>query len=298
MLKLRFTDNKHNGVWLVEPKVTIGSAAGNDLVLEDPSVAPHHAEILVRHEKLTLVNLAGQALQVNNRPVPEQMEINKEDQLLVGKLRLEVMDPKQQYQSAGAAANETTGWALKANHSALANRVFPIKAETVIGRSSDCDITLAAAHLSRRHVKLFVENGLLYMRDLGSANGTYLNGQKVVEARVRRGDELRFDTLSFGVIGPAAEDLDRTTVRPMAAVNVKSGNSPTAPRASSAHNVRAAHLRRHDADLATERLALDEAGPDSDLGNGSRNWLWWGFGLLVATAGIAGFLWQQGMLGG
>ncbi|HSC67967.1 MAG TPA: FHA domain-containing protein, partial [Cellvibrio sp.] len=100
----------------------------------------------------------------------------------------------------------------KANHTALANRVFPLKEINVIGRASECDISLAAAHLSRRHAQLQIIDGMLFVKDLDSANGTYLNGKRVAEARVKRGDELRFDALTFGVMGPS-DDLAKTTVR-------------------------------------------------------------------------------------
>jgi pSer/pThr/pTyr-binding forkhead associated (FHA) protein len=90
--------------------------------------------------------------------------------------------------------------------------VFPLKELMVIGRANDCDISLAAAHLSRRHAQLQVVDGMLFVKDLGSANGTFLNGQQVTESRVRRGDELRFDALTFGVMGPA-DDLAKTSVR-------------------------------------------------------------------------------------
>src|SRR5688572_10867077 len=74
MLKLRFKNNKHNAVWLVEPKVTIGRANSNDVVLEDPDADDHHAEILVKHEHLTLVNLSGKPLRINHRLVKEKAE--------------------------------------------------------------------------------------------------------------------------------------------------------------------------------------------------------------------------------
>lgn len=221
MLKLRFKNNKLNAVWLVEPKVTVGRAASNDLVVDDPGCADTHAEIQVRHESLTLVNVSdGKTLFVNRKPVESSVPLKINDQLILGKTILEVVDPKLERPaapkaSAPPASPAKTGWALKANSAALSNRVFTLGGETVIGRSNECDITLAAAHLSRRHVKLTVQDGILYVRDLGSANGTYLNGEKITEARVRRGDELCFDTLSFGVIGPS-QDLDRTTVRPAA----------------------------------------------------------------------------------
>jgi pSer/pThr/pTyr-binding forkhead associated (FHA) protein len=298
MLKLRLKNNKGSAVWLVEPKVTIGRGSGNDLMLEDPSVDAKHAEILVKHEKLTVVNTSGKAVLVNGQTVAEQAVLEVGDQLQVGEVTLEVIDPKQQPAKAhSAAATESTGWALKANHSALANRIFNIKAETVIGRSNDCDITLAAAHLSRRHVKLFVEDGLLYARDLGSANGTYLNGERITEARVRRGDELRFDTLSFGVIGPASEDLDKTSIRPMAALTSKppSGEAIAATRTESTRPAtraqRSAATAQSGISPSAERIGQAEAGSES----GKK--AVWALGFLLAIALAAGLAWQQGLFG-
>lgn len=216
MLKLRFKNNKLNAVWLVEPKVTIGRSASNDLVLDNVSVADKHAEILVTHEKLVLVNVTGEKnVFLNERPIDSKAPLRINDQIVIGDIQLEVADPKQERPPAKkktAPRPSSTGWALKANSTALSNRVFPLQQKTVIGRSNECDITLAAAHLSRRHVQLTLQDGVLYVKDLGSANGTYLNGTRITEGRVMRGDELRFDTLSFGVIGPT-QDLDKTTIR-------------------------------------------------------------------------------------
>ncbi|MBB3168533.1 FHA domain-containing protein [Simiduia aestuariiviva] len=216
MLKLRFKNNKHNAVWLVEPKVTIGSGQKNDMVVDDTSVAELHAEILVDHEELTLKVLAPeQPVRVNENMVTKSAPLTVNDVLTLGKVQLQVVDPKQEPKAAPTLVRtEATGWSLKANHTALANKVFTIAPETIVGRASDCDIVLAAAHLSRRHAQLTVKEGLLYVKDLGSANGTFLNGVQVTEARVKRGDELRFDTLGFGVVGPS-DDMNKTSIRTM-----------------------------------------------------------------------------------
>jgi pSer/pThr/pTyr-binding forkhead associated (FHA) protein len=236
MLKIRFKNNKYNAVWLVEPKVTIGRHSSSDFVIDDPSVAEHHLEILVDHENLTLKNLAPDSpVKVNQEVVTSLCTLRPEDVISLGSVELQVIDPKREprtpppEQDMGNVTQlrttKTTGWALKANHAALANRVFPLNETTIIGRSSDCDISLSAAHLSRRHAQLQVLDGLLFVRDLGSANGTFLNGKQVTEARVKRGDELRFDTLSFGVIGPA-DDLAKTSVRPAKAAAVGATKGP------------------------------------------------------------------------
>ena len=56
------------------------------------------------------------------------------------------------------------------------------KARTVIGRGSDADITIADAGSSRRHVEILWDGERAMMRDLGSTNGTKIDGQKVGEA--------------------------------------------------------------------------------------------------------------------
>ena len=224
MLKIRFKNNKYNAVWLVEPKVSIGRLITNDLVVDDADVADSHIEVLVEHEQLTLKNLVPEKpVKVNDEEVSSICTLKPDDVITLGAVELQVIDPKREPKEAVVEAGnvtqlrtptpKTTGWALKANHTALANRVFPIKEMTIVGRATECDISLAAAHLSRRHAQLQVLDGLLYVKDLGSANGTFVNGKKVTEARVKRGDELRFDTLSFGVIGPTTDDLAKTTVR-------------------------------------------------------------------------------------
>lgn len=221
MLKIRFKDNKYNAVWLVEPKITIGRSATNALVIDDPLASDVHMEVLVDNEHLTLRNLIPtQPIMVNGQTVTGACELKPDDEITLGQIELVVIDPKREARIvAEESANVTqvrapkaTGWSLKANHTALANRVFPLKEVNVIGRAAECDISLAAAHLSRRHAQLQIIDGLLFVKDLESANGTFLNGKRVAEARVKRGDELRFDALTFGVMGPS-DDMAKTTVR-------------------------------------------------------------------------------------
>src|SRR5213595_3042614 len=65
--------------------------------------------------------------------------------------------------------------------------------ETVsIGRASDCTIPIKDRYLSRRHAEIISTDGQWILKDLGSANGTYLNGSRVErELRLRAGDRIR-----------------------------------------------------------------------------------------------------------
>jgi len=56
------------------------------------------------------------------------------------------------------------------------------KGRTVIGRGSDADITIADAGTSRKHVEILWDGERAVVRDLGSTNGTSLDGQKISQA--------------------------------------------------------------------------------------------------------------------
>ncbi|HQQ62984.1 MAG TPA: FHA domain-containing protein [Pseudomonadales bacterium] len=91
-------------------------------------------------------------------------------------------------------------WSLHPMHSSMSDKLFTIEGTMVVGRANDCELTFPLASMSRRHASLSVENGILTVKDLGSANGTYVNGQRVEEAQLKDGDQLRLDKLDFTVL--------------------------------------------------------------------------------------------------
>lgn len=286
MLKLCDVKDATQSVWLVAPKVTIGRGSQCDLTLADAAIAKLHAEILVDGEELELRNLAGNGqVSVNGKVVEGSCKLQRNDRVQLGDRNLAVVDPKiSRLKAAGASANVT--WALRANHPAIVGRVFPVRETSVVGRSDECDLTFSMSHLSRRHARLEVREGLLFVVDLGSANGTFLNNQRVTECRVRRGDELRFDSLSFSVVGPA-DDIDKTTVR-------QAVTMPDAARHSDALDQAMQRGRVRDSGKV---LPSPETSPSHSYAGdsttaASSGWIW--VGLLVAGAAVAGYFWAQG----
>ena len=68
---------------------------------------------------------------------------------------------------------------------------FEIGQELAIGRSATCEVRLPDdGKVSRRHARLFARSGLTFVSDLGSRNGTLLNGVPVEEERLRHGDQI------------------------------------------------------------------------------------------------------------
>ncbi len=77
-------------------------------------------------------------------------------------------------------------------------RSFSLPKEvTVIGRREDCDIRIPLGEVSRKHCRLLMEVDTLRVEDMGSSNGTFLNGARVQEAVVQPGDALQIGSVVF-----------------------------------------------------------------------------------------------------
>ena len=70
---------------------------------------------------------------------------------------------------------------------------------TLIGRKEGCDLRLNHKSVSKHHCVLVRSDGLLMLRDLGSTNGTRVNGKRVRRAVLNENDQLSIAALSFRV---------------------------------------------------------------------------------------------------
>ena len=91
-------------------------------------------------------------------------------------------------------------WIVSAETGPLTGLSFGVAGPTVLGRSLDCDIAIVSPHVSRHHARLEIEADQLLVEDLGSANGTVVNGKPAQGRQVLRNeDELRFHDIVFRV---------------------------------------------------------------------------------------------------
>jgi hypothetical protein len=80
--------------------------------------------------------------------------------------------------------------------------------EIVVGRSSDLDMVLVEEMVSRKHARIAYENDAIVIEDLGSTNGTFVNGEKIKRAQLKEGDRVLIGTSILKVIvveGPPSE---------------------------------------------------------------------------------------------
>ncbi|MGZ6187081.1 MAG: FHA domain-containing protein, partial [Candidatus Binataceae bacterium] len=93
---------------------------------------------------------------------------------------------------------------------AAAPRVLELRsARVTVGTAASNDLQLDEPTASRRHAALERRGGRWHVADLGSTNGTYINGRRVTAPTpLQRGDELRFANARFACVAPG-DDLSK-----------------------------------------------------------------------------------------
>lgn len=215
MLKLHFKDNRHAPLWVVEKLYTIGRSPDNQLVLNDAGIDPVHAKLIKENDKFFLKdNNSSSGCFVNGQRIT-QKEILPGDIVKLGTIEIIVLDPRSlPNQPEYSMDHPVAPWRLVSDSNWLAGKQFAITdgKTTVIGRGNQCDIVIPGTHLSRRHVEINVEGNHLRVKDLGSANGTYLNELRIDNTTANNGDRLRIDVYSFRVVAPETDD-GKTRIR-------------------------------------------------------------------------------------
>jgi len=114
-----------------------------------------------------------------------------------------------------------------------------------MGRGEDCDMRVPISSISRRHCEFIVEGGNVRVRDLGSANGTFINNNRVSEVRLTAGDHV--------VLGALVMTLQ---------INGQPADVPSPEALASAGAAGAQEPAVTEEDLAAEALSPDQAPID------------------------------------
>jgi hypothetical protein len=87
-----------------------------------------------------------------------------------------------------------------------AHRAQSVRTPFELGRTREAEIFLRDPEVSRRHVRFEAQNGVVYIEDLKSSNGTFLNGRRLAEPlEIRPGDEIDVGTTRLVVTSVRAE---------------------------------------------------------------------------------------------
>lgn len=100
-------------------------------------------------------------------------------------------------------------WKLQAITGEITGQEINVDRDMLVGRHQDADVLLQAAEISRRHAALLLKDQALWVQDLNSSNGTFVNDIRIEqEKQLHDGDIVQFASFKFSVLAPAQKIMD------------------------------------------------------------------------------------------
>ena len=112
---------------------------------------------------------------------------------------------------------DADSWRLNALTEALGDLTLTVTDSLSIGRGSDNDVVLGSKAVSRNHAVLSVLDTELYVKDLDSSNGIFVNNKRIEAnktVQLNADDKLGFASFEFQVMALAAEDIESSAIDP------------------------------------------------------------------------------------
>lgn len=221
MLKFQYVGSTKS-VWLIGPIMKVGSSKSNELILTEEGIEPLHCYIHINQNLIEIEPIGTNQVYINEVLLKKKTALKVGDTTRIGSQEFTVSDPQSKVTppiptqqpvsseatvfrvpvSVTAQVPEASGWMLQGLHKSLKNKRYPIDGTMYLGRSQECELHFSYERLSRKHAEFRVMDNVLIVKDLDSSNGTFVNGEKIKQAKLRGGDTIAFDKLEFTVIAP------------------------------------------------------------------------------------------------
>lgn len=193
-LKLRYPNREHGDLALKPGVHAIGrDAAGRTVLVDDADAAI--AQFSVDRRGVWLqVRDSLHGLHVNGRPVKRMAMLRPGDAIFIdGVELLLVADKPEPAPPFGVEIPADSRMVVRGVGGVHHGRCYTLEQPKVIGRAGDCDIRINEPAFADRHARLEAHADGVVLRDVGSVDGSVVNGQPVRHALLKPGDQLLLD---------------------------------------------------------------------------------------------------------
>jgi hypothetical protein len=214
-MRLHFPNAEHPDLFWAEGRLSLGSREQHRVRIQHMAIQPDHALIdvdPVRGIELSVLERPSDVY-VNGRHVQEKAILHLGDRLQLGTVQVMLKsDSDVREQPPLASDTDLRGAPIRINLRAIAGPYFgktlALKSRSVLGRGTDCDIVLNEPQLSRQHALIENTGRGIFLRDLGSSNGTLVNGVLTRDAVLKLGDQIAFEQNRFLLESGGASPID------------------------------------------------------------------------------------------
>lgn len=214
-LKLVFPVSGRQQVLLAPGSFLVGSDPASEVVVEGEGVQPMHCEMIVGAQGVQLRVPPARKVWVNDRAVDGMIALRAGDGIRCGSELIRLLEVSSPLVGGTTPARQgdcdigatmvrpvVPKFVLRGMSGEQFGRSYPLNASLAVGRAEDATLHLPLDGISRQHARLTPAGDEVLLEDLGSANGTWLNGKRISRAQAQHGDEIRFDTQRFQLLVP------------------------------------------------------------------------------------------------
>lgn len=147
-------------------------------------------------------------------------------------------------------------WKVQAIRGDLQGQELSIDRDMLVGRHQTADIILQAAEISRKHAAFLIKDQALWVQDLGSSNGTFVNDVRIeAETLLKQGDIVQFATIPFSILAyEPAPVVEAPVIAPAATIAEDVAEEPLQKTAAQQMNDRGMpDLKERDASVQLTR---------------------------------------------
>ncbi len=184
--------------------LTVGRAPDCDIPITDTQASRRHCSVIRLQQGYEVSDLGSTNGTLVNSTLVKRQKLKHGDVIRIGAVELAFDDPS----SAGAAGEPAVGYLVYAKGDKKGQRCELTTQRTTIGRKPTNTIVVDDAVSSSYHCEIVRGLNGYTIRDLGSTNGTLVNGEMVTEAQLSHGARIRIGNTRFVFQDPALAEID------------------------------------------------------------------------------------------
>ncbi len=246
-MRLSFPNGEHPDVLLEDGELTIGSAAGNRVLIPGLGLAGRHAGVRIDAQRGILLNVldAAASVHVNARPVRELAFLRVGDVVSLERLQILVKPDRDAVIETNVPADslpltdtaQRTGASrvvIRGVSGSYSGRSLTLCDPLRIGRGADMEVRIDDPDLPEHLATLEIHGERVLLRNVGAVDGSVVNGVPVRDAVLHPGDQMAFDGHRFVLEAPGLPP--RGSAAPATVPGMAAGTTQTlqAVRASDA----------------------------------------------------------------